>query len=114
MNTDRKKELKNAYKEREVVGGVCCIRCAGNGRVWIQPTNDIESLRNRFNFAILTKGCPDPTTRPDWEKYGSESFYFSVLETLKKGEDQTDREFADDIETLCELWVEKQNSGELE
>ncbi len=113
MSSDRKRELKSAYKSRPIVGGVCCFRCSGNGRCWIQSTRDIESLRNRFNFSIATKGAPEPSMREEWLKYGTESFSFSVLEELKKREDQTDKEFADDLKLLYEIWLEKAEQGEV-
>lgn len=113
MNEDRKKELKSSYKSKTVIGGICCIKCSGNQRSWIQTTKNIEGLRNRFNFAVLTQSCLDPSMREEWLKYGIDSFSFTVLEELKKGETQTDKEFSDDINALYELWQEKLNQGDL-
>ncbi len=113
MDNDRKKELKNAYRSRPIIGGVCCFRCSGNGRYWIQSTRDIEALRNRFNFSLSMKTAPEPSMREECEKYGADSFSFSVLEELKKREDQTDKEFSDDLKLLYEIWLEKANQGEI-
>ena len=107
MNSERKKALKDAYKSKPVIGGVCCIRCSGNHRTYLQATVDTESLKNRFNFAISTRSCPDPSLRSEWVKYGADSFTFTVLEEIKKGENQTDKEFSDDINVLYEMWLEK-------
>lgn len=107
MDSARKKELKNAYKSKPVTGGICCIRCSGNQRLLIKATEDIESLRNRFNFAMVTKTCPDPSMRDEWAKYGGKSFSFEVLEEIRKGEDQTEKEFSDDINDLYTMWLEK-------
>ena len=46
--------------------------------------------------------------------YGAASFSFAVLEELQKNETQTDREFAEDVQTLFELWQEKRESGALD
>lgn len=113
MNTDRKKELKSEYKSKTVIGGICCIYCSGNQRSRILTTKNIDSLRNRFNFAIATKSCPDPSLREEWTKYGVESFSFKVLEEIKKGEDQTDKEFSDDINVLYDIWLERSKQGDL-
>jgi len=113
MDSSRKKELKNAYKSRPVIGGICCIRCSGNQRCWVQATRNTEGLKNRFDFAMETKLCPDPSMRSEWVKYGGESFSFEVLEELGKGEDQTDKEFSDDINVLYEMWLEKAKQGDL-
>lgn len=45
-----------------------------------------------------------------WKRHGASVFTFEVLETLQKKDDQTDREFSDDIDVLYELWSEKYNS----
>ena len=113
MNADRKKELKNAYGSKPVIGGVCLIRCSGNQRLRLQATRNIEGLRNRYNFAISTGTSPDPTLSDECDKYGAGSFTFTVLDELKKGDTQSDKEFADDIDALYEIWLEKLQSGEL-
>jgi hypothetical protein len=46
----------------------------------------------------------------DWKLYGASSFSFEILEEIHKKETQSDREFADDVATLLELWTEKMNS----
>ncbi len=107
MDAARKKELKDSYKNRTKIGGICCIKCSGNQRMYLQATNDTTSLRNRYDFAISTGSCPDPSLRSEWVKYGTESFSFTVLEEIKKGEDQTEKEFSDDIKVLYEIWLDK-------
>lgn len=113
MNTDRRKELKHAYKTKPVVGGVYCIRCSGNQRLYIQPTVDMEGIRNRFQFAVSTGTAPDPSLRGEWETYGIGSFTFTVLDELKKSETQTQKAFREDINALYEIWLEKAQKGEL-
>jgi hypothetical protein len=109
-----KKEIKEQYKNRTLTGGIYCIKCSGNGRAWIKATNDIEGQRNKFHFFVSTDSCPEPTMRPDWLQYGAEAFSFSVLEKLEKGETQTDKEFADDIQALYEMWLENYMGSEAE
>ena len=101
-----KKEIKERYMNRILVGGVYCIKCSGSSRVWIKSTIDLEGQSNKYKFSISTKSCPEPTMRSDWEQYGAESFSFSVIEKLEKRETQTDQEFAEDIRTLYEMWLE--------
>jgi hypothetical protein len=43
----------------------------------------------------------------DWEEQGSGGFAFEVLEELKMGETQTQKEFKADVEMLKEIWREK-------
>ena len=114
MNADRKKALRDAYKAKPAVGGVYCIRCSGNQRLYIQPSADIAGQQNRYNFAISTGTCPDPSLRDEWRQYGVASFSFTVLDELQKSESQTQKEFTDDIDALYEIWLAKSQNGELE
>ena len=103
-----KKELKENYKNRTVIGGVYCIKCNGNGYMWIKSTTDMAGQKNKFEFSISTHSCLEPRMYKEWEQYGAEAFSFVILEEIKKGEIQTEQEFADDVDTLLEMWMEKE------
>ncbi len=42
-----------------------------------------------------------------WKESGASGFSFEVIEEIERNETQTDREFSDDVNTLLELWLEK-------
>lgn len=108
METRSKKELKENYKSRVVVGGIFGIKCLGNDRIWIKSTKDMPGQKNRFGFAVATNSCPEPGMLGEWKQYGAKSFSFVVLEEIEKGEIQTEQEFSDDVATLLEIWIDKQ------
>ena len=114
MDADMKRQLKNEYKHKLSVGAVYVLECGGNHRRWIRSTTNIQSIRNRFLFAASMKVCPDPVTRSECDQYGWDSISLIILEELQMKEDQTDREFSDEIELLAELWTEKLLSDENE
>ena len=107
MDSSKRKEMKNAYKAKKITAGICCIYCSGNNRRLIQATRDTESLRNRFVFSMKTGTNPDPLLLEEWKQYGNDSFSFEVLEEIEKREGQPEKEFADDIDVLYEMWPEK-------
>lgn len=108
MEKFSKRELKEQYKNRAVIGGVYCIKCNGNGRTWIKSTKNMTGQKNRIEFSISANSCPEPDMFREWEQYGAESFSFIILEEIKKGETQTEREFTNDINLLYDMWIEKQ------
>lgn len=107
MNDFSKKELRDNYKSRTVIGGIYCIKCEENGRMWIKSTKDLKGQKNKFDFSVMTNSCLDNTMNLEWDKFGANTFSFSVLEELTKGDTQTDREFKQDLDLLHELWLEK-------
>lgn len=108
MENQSKKDMRDQYKSRSVTGGIYCIKCNGNGHVWMKSTKDIAGQINKFKFFTSTNSCPEPGMNLEWKQYGAESFSLEILEELEKGETQTDKEFGDDIKVLYEMWVEKQ------
>ncbi|MDI3536837.1 MAG: hypothetical protein PWR12_1691 [Eubacteriaceae bacterium] len=102
---ERKKALKENYKNKSIVGGIYGIRCGE--KVWLKSTKGLEGQKNRFAFSVSTDSCPEPAMLKDWKTFGKEAFSFEVLEELEKKESQSDREFKEDLATLLEIWNEK-------
>lgn len=109
MCKQSKKELKEKYKSRTVIGGVYCFKCNVTNQTWIRASKDIKGTKNRFAFSVSANSCPDAHLNGAWEQYGAASFSLEVLEELEKKEVQTDSEFLEDLNVLIELWEEKSN-----
>lgn len=103
-----KKEIKEQYRNRTIIGGIYCIACKDSGRKWIKSTKDLAGQRNKFEFFASTNLCPEPGMSSDWNQYGAQSFSFAILEQLEKGETQTDKEFDDDIRTMYDMLLEQE------
>ncbi|NCB42845.1 MAG: GIY-YIG nuclease family protein [Clostridia bacterium] len=103
-----KKELREQYKNREIIGGIYCIKCSGNDEVWLRSAMDLQGSLNRFTFSVSVGSAPEMCMTQAWNTYGKSSFSFEILEEIKKKETQTQKEFSKDLSTLLDLWVEKQ------
>jgi hypothetical protein len=113
MDSAKKKQLISAYKEKPAVGGIYSIQCGGNRRALIRATANLAGQENRFSFAISTNSCPEPAMRAEWNEYGAKSFSFTILDRLERKEAQTEREFAEDLDVLLQIWLEKYERGEV-
>lgn len=98
-----RKRLSKDYRERVRRGGVYSITNARNGRYLTGYAADLDSARNRFQFALTTNSAVDPRLRDDWKAYGATAFTLEILAQLEKRPDQSDRDFLDDLKTLEEL-----------
>lgn len=107
MENRSKKDLKNNYLSRKIIGGVYLVKCSGNDRIWIKSTKDMKGLKNRFEFSIQVNSCPQADMYAEWNRYGAKSFSFTILEEIEKGDTQTEQEFNNDMGILLEIWIEK-------
>ena len=107
MNPQNKKDLIAAYKQRAQIGGIYAVTNTQTGKSLVLASADIGGIRKRYEFAEATGGCFHPKLQQDVNQFGSSAFSFTVLEELEKKSTQTDREFANDLEVLLSMWLEK-------
>ena len=102
-----KKDLKEQYKNRVLIGGVYCIKCNDNISFGLRATKDMQGSKNRFAFFVSTDSCPETSMIEAWKQFGASAFSFEIMEEIQKKETQTEREFSDDVNTLLEMWTKK-------
>lgn len=99
-----KKAIINQYKNRTRIGGVFAIKNTLRNKWFVDYTYDLNAARNRFAFL---GGSTIIQVAPDYAAQKGEGFVFEALEELKKGELQTQEEFAEDLALLKSIWLEK-------
>jgi len=108
-----KKELKEQYKNRKIIGGIYTIKNKHTGKRFLDATVNLQGIKNRFEFSKRNKTCIYHKLKEDWTEGGPEIFEFEVLEEITQGETQTDAEFKEDVALLKEIWLEKLSGQEL-
>ena len=99
---DRKKELKQQYKEEKTEAGIFQIKNTKNQKVFIKATPNLRTM-NSQRFQLDLKGHPNKALQQEWNQYGEEAFVLEVLETLP--EDTTDVRYA--LKKLEAKWLEQ-------
>ena len=113
MKPQNKKDLIAAYKQRPQIGGIYAVTNKETGKSLVLASADIGGIRSRYEFSAMMGGCFHPKLQQDVNQFGSGVFSFAVLEEMEKKATQTDREFADDLEVLLSLWLEKYDPATL-
>jgi hypothetical protein len=109
MENIDKKKLREQYKERKVTGGVFVIKNTITGNMLLQSAIDLQGSRNRFEFSQST-GLTNYTNarlNAELHEHGQKAFIFEVLDALEKKDDQTPKEFTEEVKLLEEMWRER-------
>jgi hypothetical protein len=107
MDREKRKELTNSYTSRKKTGAVIAICCEASGKRLLISVPDLKGYENRFLFSQQIDSPVHEKLRKDWSQFGAGSFTLDVLETLEKGEDQTDRDFGESLKILLEIHMDK-------
>ncbi|MGE5474968.1 MAG: GIY-YIG nuclease family protein [Ignavibacteriales bacterium] len=97
---DRRKELKQQYKEMKVEAGVYQVKNKINQKIFVTSTMNLRTLNGK-------KGGGFPHViglNKDWIEYGPENFEFEVLEVLEK-KDEPFFDTAGALKKLEEKWI---------
>lgn len=113
MNPSKKKDLIDAYKRREIVGGVYAIRCTATGRRMIELTTDLQGAQNRFDFSIQANTCLHHLMQADYKAHGAASFSFEVLERVPKKEEEAIADYQKGLALLRDCLREECPPGQL-
>ena len=107
MTMDRRKELKQQFKETSVEAGVYGIKNHTTNKIFVGSTPNFKTI-NGIKFMLDTNNyTTNKELQKDWNQYGKDNFTFDILEKLKKN---TDNPYFNEKEALIELeekWLEK-------
>jgi hypothetical protein len=101
---ERKKELKQLYKEIPIEAGVYQIKNCKNEKILIGSTKNLKTL-NGVRFSLENGVHTNRKLQEEWKSFGKEAFAFKVLEILKKKEDIYYNE-KEELEKLEEKWLD--------
>lgn len=101
---NKRKTLINEYKERKRRGCVYLVTNSQSGKYLIGHSANVESERNKFQFASMTGTAFHPRLRKDWKESGAQAFTLKILEELEQKPDQEQEAFMDDLQALEQLW----------
>lgn len=102
---NRKKELKQLFKETKVEAGIYQIRNTQNEKIFIGSTNNLKTLKGK-QFELEVGTNTNKLLQDEWKQYGKDAFVFEVLEILKEKEDGYFN-VKYELKKLEEAWLDK-------
>ena len=82
MDKAQRKAAISAYKERDDAIGIFAVRCAASGEIWVGPTPNLDTVKNRIWFGLRMGNAVNADMQRAWSNHGAASFVFEVLERL--------------------------------
>lgn len=104
---DRKKELKEWYKNMKPDMGIFMIRCKENNKCYIQATHDLKGVINGAKVRLGSGMHPYRELQKEWNEFGEDNFVIEILEKLEHDKDETKTDYKDDLALLQMIWEEK-------
>jgi len=110
---DRKKELKEKYKQMKPEMGVYGFRSLATGQLFLGCSADIKSKINRDKFQLGAGMLPNKKLQEEWNAYGEAQFEISAIEVLEYDKDETRTDYTEDLKELLACVQEARPGAEL-
>ncbi|MCW7538535.1 GIY-YIG nuclease family protein [Aquabacterium sp. A7-Y] len=104
---NRRKELKQQYKETPRAMGVCRVFNRGSGLSLVESGRDVHAILNRHLAELKLGTHRVKQLQNDWNTLGADMFSFEIVELLKPL-DKPDYDPGDDLDELLALTLQRE------
>lgn len=104
---DRKKELKEMYKNMKPDMGIFMIKANFSNQCFVDVTQDVKSTINSVKFRLNFGNFPNKELQTDWTEHGEENFTIEFLEKLPYDKDESKTDYREELAILKMMWEEK-------
>ena len=108
MDSKRKRELLETYKNRHPEMGVITFHCRITDEIFLTPALDTKATFNRIRFQLSTGNCPNKRLQELWTQYSEDAFELCVAKRLEYDDPAEDH--TEELEILYEL-CQMENPG---
>lgn len=104
---DRKKELKEEYKQMKTDMGIYIIESKINNKYYLETTQNLKGKINSSKFQLNMGSFRNYELQKDWKEYKESNFEIRVLENLSYDKDESKTDYSEELEIMKILWEEK-------
>jgi hypothetical protein len=109
---DRRKELKEQYKQMKPDMGVFAIKSKAGSGYYIEAARNLKGAINRNRFQLGNGSHPNRELQKEWKELGEDGFTIEILEKLEYDKDASKTDYSEELELLkmmCEEKLMKEN-----
>ena len=107
MSSEKKKELQAQYKLMKPDMGIFAVINKNNAKYYLETTSNLKGKINSTKFKLNAGGHPNKELQKDWQELGANKFEIKILEQIEYEEDESKTDYADDLELVKMIWIEK-------
>lgn len=104
---ERKKELKEQYKQMKPDMGIMIVRSQSEKWCYLEGTQNLRATMNGTPFKLKAGFHPSRELLKKWQEHKGNNLTFEVLEQLEYDKDETKTDYSDDLTLLLMEWQEK-------
>ena len=104
---DRRKELKEQYKQMKPEMGIFIIRANSGNKCYLDATQNLRGAINRARFQLGAGSHPSRELQKDWTDNGEANFTIKILENLEYDKDESKTDYTEELALLKMIWEEK-------
>lgn len=106
-NMDRKKELKEQYKQMKTDMGIFIVQNKVNNKYLLVTSQNLHGMINRVSFQLNLGSYPNKELQDDWKEIGEKNFDIKILEYLDYDKDELKTDYSEELNIMELMWTEK-------
>ena len=106
-NMDRKKQLKEQYKQMKTEMGVFIIKKKNSNKYHLVATQNIKGMMNSVKFQLGMGSYPNLELQKDWNASSPDDFEFTILETLEYDKVESKTDYSEEVNIILIMLTEK-------
>ncbi len=106
-NMDRKKQLKEQYKQMKTDMGVFMVKKKNNNKYLLIGTQNLNGMMNRVKFQLENGSYTNGELQKDWNESSPDDFEFTILETLEYDKDEFKIDYSEEVNIILIMLTEK-------
>ena len=107
ISMDRRKALKEQYKQMKPDMGIFTIRSKEGSFQYLEITQDLKGTMNKTVFQLRFGSHPNKELQKTWKEMGEANLIIEILEVLPYNKDESKTDYSEELDILKLLWEEK-------